>query len=381
MAIDESDDVTFDHLDLDREARDLIKLACNPAKRIELARMDKEIGSSIVWQARFNVYGKTGLWAIKIADKKKIDKEIQNIAKYLSVIYADTYNQANNARIHLNNRPEVEKPKAVLIQPLVTTNEGRVESLRHRIQRTRDPKKVIGLIDRLYAHMKQYWYNETRRYTATVGELTQRWTERIDLREHAKQICKKSALEQHLIRDYKRDIPRLSLEVESILKTRVDAHVGLIHGDLHAQNVNMSSGGELRLIDFETVEEDGWRVLDFAIMELALRFTTTPAHAPVKDLLRLDEIADQYWEDDPDLVRIPDLPDGLYFEDQLEVIGAAVCRVRHWCRKLGFVESLDDYRKALIAMSAFMARLSRLVNKRYVFRSLAFQVTQLNGKN
>jgi serine/threonine protein kinase len=149
----------------------------------------------------------------------------------------------------------------------------------------------------------------------------------------------------------------------------MDMCFGPIHGDLHAQNVNIDQSGRMYLIDFGLTSYS-WRTLDFLVMECALKFAASPPNALLDDLLLIDEFAEKQWNSDG-LVDCRPLEQCLH-GSELSVIAAAVCSVRHCARQLGVVRNVDDYMLGLYSLTAGMASIRQLINRTYVFHSLGY---------
>lgn len=73
------------------------------------------------------------------------------------------------------------------------------------------------------------------------------------------------------------------------LKSRLEATLGPIHGDLHPNNIVVDKDGRPFLIDFAWADYPSHRAIDYALLECSLRFLLFPSHINLEDQLRVDE--------------------------------------------------------------------------------------------
>ena len=144
-----------------------------------------------------------------------------------------------------------------------------------------------------------------------------------------------------------------------------------MHGDLHAQNVLIDDDGRAELIDFGWTTLDGWRAIDFLMLECSLKFLVSPENARIEDLLGLEQELDSpspAW-DEFEAIRV--------YGRELAKVGACVERVRCCALESEAVRNESAYRHGLVALTAGLTSLPYGLNGLFVLHSLAYHTKRL----
>lgn len=360
--------VELDHIGVSAVDRSLIGEAAAGSKRVYLAPMDKGLSGSAIWQARWLLPDGTQsqLSVFKIGHLAKISKEhkaMKEVAAAVSEMpafffYSDP--ASDRALLHLSFRGSM-------------TEDGKAFSLRNFLGyplHNASPASVTQLVDRLYQVVMQPWHfsRTVVEQTRSIAEEVPRWKGKIDIKRAATGIGL-AALNEDLKRTYDVTVDQLATFVDGVLSQQRVMRWGPIHGDLHAANVNLDHNRNLYLIDYGETRF-GWRTLDFVILEAAIKFAATPHHAPVTALLHCEKSIDS-------IAQQP-LSEMLYGAE-LSNICAAARSIRSNCFQSGAEADLINYRAGLICAAAAFTSIEWLVNRRFLFHSIAYQMSQLQG--
>ena len=323
------------------------------------------------------------LHVFKIARRSKLCEEQRNIEKYVSVIDS-VPNVVLYPRVPLGAGDD---ELGLLRQRFAGGSTGRAISLRQflmNIDSCADSSTAASVMGQLYEQNLAGWHGESLQSRQipflehfsndSLGRDLWRWQGKIDLVQAADEIGTK-ALDASLKERTGLGLEEVIQEVARISNLRFRKRVAIIHGDLHAQNVLVDSEQKLHIIDFGSTGI-GWAVADFLMMECALKFTTSHPNSVLKDILKIDEVAEQQWGSHT-AVFADDLKNRLYGRS-LSIIAAAVCTVRRFAERYRVIASPEEYRAGLILLSAAMASYPKLVNRNYVFHSLAQQIKRLH---
>ena len=146
--------------------------------------------------------------------------------------------------------------------------------------------------------------------------------------------------------------------------------VGPVHGDLHAMNVNLDAALDVHLIDFGNTRYT-WRAIDFVILEAAIKFAAAPVHAPLSGLLDCDRLIDQ--GEKPESIS-----EGTLYGSELRKILSACVAVRRHCRESKAETNFDNYRAGLISVCSAFTSIEWLLNRRFLFHSIAYHLNRLS---
>lgn len=128
---------------------------------------------------------------------------------------------------------------------------------------------------------------------------------------------------------------------------------GLIHGDLHTENVFVDEVGKTRVIDYER-SGFGYVLRDFVEMEADIRLRLLPLPADRYDLayhfdllLLSQNVPTQLpaWKDIPGA----DEKTGIELRKAFE----AICKIREWANQLAHFEKMEEYYWALLMETLF----------------------------
>lgn len=374
------EETEFDHLDLSSEHRRLMCLAAANAKRIYLAPMDKGLSGCVVWQARWQMFWGTlsKLHVFKIGRRAKLLREEQAVINIASVI------EIGFPLMRLFSLDDSDL--ALLRQEFVGDPEGTTTSLRLCLQdnaRCPNAEAAVRLIHDLYYRRMQAWHGSlsapppVRERTSTLADELPRWKAKIDIARGADQIGR-AALAHSLDAKYQVSLEALDSKVADVGRTPLPMRIGPVHGDLHAQNVNVDRHEHLHLIDFASTSYS-WRAVDFIVMECALKFAVSPPNARLDDLLTIETLVERQWVSDA-LISCESLQQCMHGRD-LEKIAAAICAVRRCARDLGAISDPTIYRYGLVYFTAALATIESVINRVFLFHSLAHQLSLLETRN
>jgi hypothetical protein len=172
-----------------------------------------------------------------------------------------------------------------------------------------------------------------------------------------------------LMNHHRLSVDDLSKGVEAALSTTRELSIGPVHGDLHATNVNLDSNLAVYLIDFGNTMYT-WRALDFIILEAAVKFVASPAHAPLRSLLECERLIDEG-------APPSQLGPTSFYGTELAKILAAVVRIRHHCVTSKAELSIESYRAGLICVCAAFTSIEWWVNRRFLFHSIAYHLARM----
>lgn len=354
-----SANTVFDHLNLDASSRRLIVKACGDPAHMWLAPLDKGLSGSTVWLARWQLASgaMTKHHVLKIGTRSKLKREFDAMNQIASTI--------QRGFPHVALCPQ--GGRALLRQEFVGKAEGDTVSLRHFMQNCTDEKRAASVIDRLYRVALRGWYKNRRTVSQSFDKTLDWWLERVDLRRAASDLGP-NALDYSLIdtfgtsfNDLRASVNRLRRRVEPIVESPV-------HGDLHAQNVLVDARERLHLIDYGWTAER-WSAIDFLMLECSLKFVASPPHARLEDLLLLERVIDRHASRRSS--SMTELRQALLGKN-LAATAAAVIEVRRSALTLQTVADEEQYRRGLVLLTAALATLPALINRVYLFHSLAY---------
>jgi len=353
----------FRFFGLDDLAKELIRKACADAPWVELAPLDKGLSGSAVLMARWTVSNASSKFHVfKIGDPRKLQREhdaINNVA-------APLVHNFPHASIYVSN----DGTRALLSQEFLGEGDGSTRSLRQYIERAESTDEVVSIIQRLYNERLIDWRPkaepEKPRESASVREALGSWIRKGELARAGREIGE-SALQSLLVSEYGLDTGKLAGLVNRIFDSHIAVDAGPVHGDLHSQNVLVGRDLRISLIDFGWTAVR-WRAVDYLWLECSLKFVVTSPYADVSDLLRVEEMLDEAWQNGGHL-NIGEL-DGRMLSHDLKKLACGAATIRHLAREHLPDLTLSDYRKGLIATSYALTTFPEL-NLVYLMHSLA----------
>jgi hypothetical protein len=358
----------FDHLNLNENEKKLIKLACgDKAEWVGLAPLDKGLSGSSVWLAKWRGSNfHSNYHVFKIGKSEKLIREKEAMRKIAAVIH----------RLFPNYEFYILKNEglALLQQQFMGDTPGTDYSLREYILNCNTPEQVKNILNKLYLNCMSDWHNleNQRLQEKKLGEALNWWTERINLSSVSEQIGK-SELDMSLKRKFRLTVESIEEMISNLFEFKDNLSIGPIHGDLHSQNVLVADGDRIQLIDFGWTGFK-WRAIDFLMMECSLKFVVSPPHASLDDLLNIDIILDKYW--DKDNVNYSSLSKCMHGRDIRKII-AGINTIRNCAIKLKAINSYKQYRMGLALLTAGLASMPSLLNRVFLFHSLAYHIKQL----
>ncbi len=348
-------------------------LACPNARQIYLAPLDKGLSGASVWLARWSISGASSkLHVFKIGDYKKLERE-RNAAATIAAPLEQRFPDMELCPASPARRGLLAQV-GLLRQEFLGDTSGDVVNLRRWIgQRARNADEVRTMIRTLYANRMRSWHPPDGSFPAariTLEAATDRWGS-ATLRGPASQIGKRE-LDASLSQLTTADLASISKVCALLRKRKEEVAIGPVHGDLHSQNI-LVANGRLELIDFALTGEK-WRALDFLMLECSLKFLVSPAHARLRDLLEIDEVAEPALQ--RKTPRLASLRSRLLGRE-LEKIAAGVAEVRRQALLTGAVTDGDQYRRGLVLMTAGLADLPEPINRLFLFHSLGWQTMRV----
>ena len=112
------------------------------------------------------------------------------------------------------------------------------------------------------------------------------------------------------------------------------------------------------------------------MMECSLKFVTSPSNATLNDLLLIDSCLDSHWGKEDEL---KDCFQASIYGFDLYKTAKCIAVVRQSSRELKAVNQADLYRKCLIILTSSLASIPSLLNRVYLFHSLAYHVSKLGN--
>jgi hypothetical protein len=229
---------------------------------------------------------------------------------------------------------------------------------------------MVSVIDRLYVGRMKHWHYAPRASdlsNKSIDEAVPWWRSKIDLPRVARDIGYTS-LNNELIEIHGISIESLCEQVNTVLAAPREMYIGPVHGDLHATNVNLDSRLEIYLIDFGNTTYT-WRAIDFVILEAAVKFVAAPAHAPLESLLECENLIDAGAP--------PTSTHGMLYGTELGKIVAACTAIRRHCNSSKAEVNLNSYRAGMIGVAAAFTSIEWWVNRRFLFHSIAYQLSRM----
>jgi hypothetical protein len=156
--------------------------------------------------------------------------------------------------------------------------------------------------------------------------------------------------------------PATEGDLEDLLDSRFAARLGVMHGDLHTQNVIVDpQTNECWPIDFGWCAKGFPALIDLAMLECSIKFLAMPMRADLTNLIILElSLASSFLD--------PEFLDGVPYSQEINRCVKAIVAVRRYA-----AESLScteqDYSTALAAMTYALSGHSGL-NRPYVLASL-----------
>ncbi|OLB92573.1 MAG: hypothetical protein AUH25_00170 [Thaumarchaeota archaeon 13_1_40CM_38_12] len=352
---------------IDNDTRWLIQKACGDAPEVKLAPMDKGASGAKVWLAQFplNKNQSSQYCVFKIHSYSKIQREHKNIQEVTTVLQK----KSDDFQIY-----GPSKANKGLLRYQSFGSDFKAKSLREFLQTCKSIAIVEKTIKKLYQQRLSEWHPISSKpciKKLKMKDAAHGWLTTMDLNAAAKEIGKES-LEQSLKEWYLTNLVDMKKEIETIKNMEETFNFGTVHGDLHTQNVLRDNNGRLQLIDYAWASREKWKAVDFLMMECSLKFAVTPSNARLADLILLDASLDKSYGT-PSKKYYKQL-ENLLYGHELAKVARAVHIVREEAIKRKAVNDIMQYKKGLILLTAGLANVRQVLNRVYLFHSLAYQL-------
>lgn len=365
----------LDHLSLlDRpHHRKLIEMATSGADVAYLAPLDKGLSGASVWQARWLTPLGTQLTntqVLKIGDLSKLRREYEAVTVLASTIDRKT------PRTTLY---ELESESLALLRSDFVSDKE-VHSFRDHVRHLTSVDETIRCVNELFGSRMESWHYSPHargvRFEQPLRVALDWWFDRRDVVGCADRLGRRGA--ESLVQSLGvASVDALALSIEALGDAIRTVHLGVVHGDLHTQNVLLDEDGFTYLIDFGWTAER-WRAIDFLMMEASLKFLVAPRSARMTDLCRLDDVIDsQPWGDLPDPGELASWGNQMLYGETLARVAAAVTTTRYHASASGAVEDERLYREGLALLGAGLSSMPHTINLGLVLASTARQVAVL----
>jgi hypothetical protein len=353
--------MVFDHLNLDEVSRTLMTQACNGSEQVRLAPLDKGLSGSAVWLARWNLKSGTQskFHVFKVGSRAKLQREYDAMDRIAASI------QAGFPHFAIFQEGDV----ALLRQEFAGSGMDSTRSLRQHMLSSEDSARAAQLVRDLYFTAMNSWYHGGAPTTQTMGSVLDWWVTRLDLAKGAEDVGRQ-ALDASLYGLYSTTVADLSTAIDGLISREETVVECPVHGDLHSQNILVDTNGQLHVIDYGWTAER-WGAIDFLMLECSLKFVASPPHARLEDLLRLDAFVDKHWRSEE--VDLDELARAILGK-HLATVAAAIMQVRRCAFEHKAAADFDQYRRGLAVLTAALATLPTLLNRVFLFHSLAYQI-------
>jgi hypothetical protein len=374
-------------LRLDKASRELINQAVPNAVSIQVAELDKGLSGATVWLTEWSMkHGvRSAPHVMKIDAFKKLSDEKRRVDEYVAGVDPATGHIALFGPVDADTSGEPER--GLLRQAYIGASQTGPISLRAWIRQFTDgglrlsseaieraQKAVRAKVSQLYTKRMQLWYEASRAAGAySEGSIAQELTRRMRHRDKLTAMVQTlgsigiaQSLEQRRLASYEETHETIG----RLLERHDQFPYGLIHGDLHSQNVLIHNDDQIHLIDFAWAGY-GWRALDFLMLECSLKFLVAPNDAGIDDLLEAERLLDERTGEHETFQEL----DSRICGAELRIITAAVAEIRRLAHALSAVRDQDQYRRGLIAMSAMLGGFPQL-HRSFLIHSLCYHVSR-----
>jgi hypothetical protein len=365
----------LDHLGLlhATKARSLIEQASNSAPIVYLEPLDKGLSGASVWQARWRTpkaHKMSRLHVFKIGEAKKLQREYDAIVNYAYAI--DNYTpRASLFHLHDAAAPMLLRSEFV--------SDSAVVSLRDHIRNLEHVASSVDCINDLFETRMRAWHYDQESIVEdeqTLGDALDWWVNRRAV-ERCANFLGRSGVEALVQSCGSSSVTDLAEAIESLANQRLPIRFGIVHGDLHTQNVLLDTQRNMHLIDFGWTAER-WRAIDFLMLESSLKFLVAPRSARMTDLLQMERfVAEHPFGEPPDQQAIEKWASALLFGDLIGRVTGAVLATRHQALACQAVDNERSYLSGLALLGAGLTSMPPKINLALVIASTAIQLSRL----
>jgi hypothetical protein len=355
---------------VDGAQADLIRQACTDAAgAISLNPLDKGLSGARVLLAQWPLEARltSAPHVLKIGDLTKLRWEASVTEKRVSPV--------DPLVGHIRLFEDEANSLGLLRQAFLGSPDGQVISLKEWIREQGVPDLVRMRVGNLYNDRMRQWHCAgTTAPPYAVQSFSSAFGDRI-LRQpdlmRAFDDVGRNALEKSFTAHNFASIDHIEASIRALNNREEGLAQGLVHGDLHAQNV-LVSGDKLQLIDFAWAQY-GWKALDFLMLECSLKFLVIPDECRIEDLVFLETIIEECASSDLDWSALQERPYSRY----LCTFAAALSAIRTEALRWRAVTDFEQYRRGLIVLMACLGTYPGL-NRNFLSHSLAYHVSKLS---
>ncbi len=353
---------------IDGPQSDLIRSACTDATgSIRLNPLDKGLSGARVllaqWPLAANITSASHV--LKLGDLEKLRWEATRAEKLISPVDPQVG--------HIRLFEDEANGLGLLRQAFLGSPDGQVISLKEWIRDQSEPAHVAAKISELFETRMRQWHSDEEPPAATQS-FAEAFEGRLERQENlgvAYDNVGRCALIESFRGHNFATIEEIEAAIIKLSAMSEPLPQGLVHGDLHAQNV-LLSGDQLQLIDFAWAHY-GWKAIDFIMLECSLKFLVIPDECRIEDLIYLETLIDARAPVDPDWPELKDRPYSRY----LRTFAAALSAIREQARQWKSFTDFEQYRRGLIVLTSCLGTYPGL-NRNFLCHSLAYHVSKLS---
>lgn len=368
-----TDEPTIELMGVSEAHKALIHEACTGATgSIYLKDLDKGLSGARVLLAHWPLEAETesAFHVLKIGKLDKLQLEIDRIEQFVAPVDPQIG--------HIRLFPSLQDSELGLLrQAFLGGRDGTLKSLRRWIDEVQKTQTVVKQIATLFERRMLQWHCRTGsvppHVEQTLDQIFEDRTARIKDLPTLFDDIGLSALETSFKDKNLATAKQIYETVATLRSERGSFASGLVHGDLHAQNVLVGNDDELHLIDFAWAGYN-WKAVDFLMMECSLKFIVTPHDFRVEDLIEMERLLD--GGEEKAAAHFKPLGERVYGQS-LQVFASAVNEVRRQSMRHRAIRDFDQYRRGLIVLTACLASYPEL-NRNFLAHSLAFHVSRLS---
>ena len=351
MRKNQSRSIQFDGLG-EEEVALILSLLPKDGRAMRIAAMDKGLSGARVLSARYRLGDRFSKQVVlKVGSSRKLLREAAAISNY-----AAPHIQGIEAPV-----VRCGKTRALVVQELRGLTISQTPTSLRIFARTDD--RIGQVVDRLLRERLFPWYSSL----GPRGELSLRECFEIPLRKGPDKLS--NALPSDWV-DLTQWVEEVSGHawisdeaVDQLLDSRITTGNGIIHGDLHSQNVLVDETSlECWPIDFGWCMDGRSPLVDLAMLECSFKFLAIPMRSDLRNLIEIEQTMSIDFLPPFNVPRVP-------YNTEINRCYSAIRSVREFALSATIGASPEDYMKALFAMTYSLA-LHDGLNRPFLLASL-----------